>query len=309
MVACSQGFPGPGLQAPSTPTPSPASALDGPLPRGFPVLGSLAFLRDQTLHNCFAGSGCWGWGGRCRAPLQPWCVCGGGRGCRAPQGSSPALAGVVGGEAAASAGAWLLRMEAEGEEGWGLGTSATPVLSGEEEEEEQLLTCLSAQLFVSRSPRETEAAGSRKSCRARPARLLPRPYVLTPSRTASPGGPQEGLPPPTSEGLLWGPCACLCRADTRKCHPRPRRGSAHLLGSGRAGSSPGGSVLTRDRGQRGGQRSRWGSVLPGGRITGEQGSPWRQVRQGSTSLLAQTFPGPCLLCLPCELPSPWGQSR
>ena len=200
------------------------------------------------------------------------------------QGSSKALPqpwrGWWGSEQLPLRGAWLLRMEAEGEEGWGLGTSATPLLSGEEEEE-QLLTCLSAQLFVSRSPRETEAAGSRKSCPAGPARLLPWPYVLTPKQNRQPRRDWKGPPSPPSEGLLWGPCACLCRADTRvPSSPSPRAAPSLGVGEGQgphreAASLPG----TGSRGV--GSVLAGGSVLPRGRIlTGEQGSPWRQSRPG-----------------------------
>lgn len=183
---------------------------------------------------------------------------------------------------------------------------------GRREEEEQLLTCLSAQLFVSRSPRETEAAGSRKAAGQGPA--PPSTSAIRPDTKAEPPAQErlEGASLPHLRRASLGPL-CLSLPCRHPCAILAlAEGSTLTGGRGGAGSSPGGSVLTRDRVQRGGQRSRWGSVLPGGRIlTGEQGSPGGRVVQGSTSglALAQTFPGPCLLCLPCELPSPWGQSR
>lgn len=137
------------------------------------VLGSLAFLKDQTL-QLFCWKWLLGWGGRCRAPLQPWCVCGGAGNAGLLRALPQPWRGWWGSEQLPLRGAWLLRMEAEGGGGWGLGTSATPLLSGEEgREEEQLLTCLSAQLFVSRSPRGAEAAGVEKAAgQGRPAFYL-----------------------------------------------------------------------------------------------------------------------------------------
>lgn len=196
-----------------------------------------------------------------------------------------------------------------------MGTSASPLLSGEEEEE-QLQTCLSAQLFVSRSLRETEAAGSRKSRPAGPAVLLPQPQVLTPKQNCQPRRDGKGPPSPTSEGFLWGPYACLHSADTRvpsspgaASSPGGGGGEGPLGGARRA--IPGGRVLTGDR-----VRGRaWAAFSMGAASSPEAGSspgsrvlPGGRVVQGSTPelALAQTFPGFCLLCLPCELPSPWG---
>lgn len=229
------------------------------------------------------------------------------------KGSSPALAGGGGSEQLLLQGAWLLRMEAEGEEGWGLGTSASPLLSGEEEEE-QLQTCLSAQLFVSRSPRETEAAGSRKSRPAGPAVLLPRPQVLTPEQNRQTRRDWKGPPSPHLRRASLGPLcpSLLCR------HPCAiLAGGSILTGRGGQGPHQGGRVIAGGR------------VLPGGSVlTGRQGPCWGQrpcqgqdpgrgkcPRWGQSHpgqhspaglALAQTFPGPCLFCLPCELPSPWG---
>lgn len=164
-------------------------------------------------------------------------------------------------------------MEAEGEEGWSLGTSASPLLSGEEEEE-QLQTCLSAQLFVSRSLRETEAAGSSKSRPAGPAVLLPRPQVLTPKQNRQPRRDWKGPPSPHLRRASLGPlCLSLpCR------HPCAILAWGSILTGGWGGEGPlqgqglgagVGSVLTG------------GSVLPRVRIlTGEQGSPWGQSRPG-----------------------------
>ena len=192
-----------------------------------------------------------------------------------------------------------------------MGTSATPLLSGEEEEE-QLLTCLSAQLFVSRSPRETEAAGSRKSCPAGPARLLPRPYVLTPKQNRQPRRDWKGPPSPPQKGF-FGALVLVSAVQTLVCHPRPRRGQHPHWGSGR------GRVLTgRQRPCQGQGPGGWAAFSLGAASSLEAGSslgsrvlPGGRVVQGSTPglALAQTVPGPCLLCLPCELPSPWGQSR
>lgn len=114
------------------------------------------------------------------------------------------------------------RGEEGGQRGRGLGT-------GESRKEEQLLTCLSAQLFVSGSQRETEAAGGGKSHTAGPAVLLPRPQVLTPEqnqREIGRGSPSLSLLRKASLGPIG---SSLC-ANT--CDAVRARGSVH------AGTAP-----------------------------------------------------------------------
>lgn len=168
-----------------------------------------------------------------------------------------------------------------------MGTSASPLLSGEEEEE-QLQTCLSAQLFVSRSLRETEAAGSRKSRPAGPAVLLPQPQVLTPKQNCQPRRDGKGPPSPHLRRVSLGPL-CLSSQCRHPCAVLPG-GSILTGGRGRGGSSgwgaqghPWGQGPHRGQGPGAGVGSvlNGGSVLPRGRIlTGEQGSPWGQSRPG-----------------------------
>ena len=199
MVACTQGF----LWAlasglPSTPDTFPCIRIrwTPSSPGGFPGPGSLLFLRDQG----------------CTTVLLEVAAGGGG----VDVGLLPSPGGGGGSEQLPLQGAWLLRMEAEGEEGWGLGTSASLLLS---REEEQLQTCLSAQLFVSRSPRETEAAGSRKSRPAGPAVLLPRPQVLTPEQNRQTRRDWKGPPSSHLTRASLGPL-CLSAVQTPVCHPR-----------------------------------------------------------------------------------------
>lgn len=105
--------------------------------------------------------------------------------------------------------------EEGGQRGRGLGTR-------ESRKEEQLLTCLSAQLFVSGSPRETEAAGGGKSHPAGPAVLLPLPQVLTPEqdhqREIGRGSPSLSLLRKASLGPIGSSlCANTCDAVRARC--------------------------------------------------------------------------------------------
>lgn len=167
---------------------------DGPLPLSFPGPGSLVLLGEPGLHNRCAGSGWWE---GCRAP--PW-----------PRRGGPQLL--------PRGGVSVGRGEEGGQRGRGLGT-------GESRKEEQLLTCLSAQLFVSGSQRETEAAGGGKSHTAGPAVLLPRPQVLTPEqnhqREIGRGSPSLSLLRKASLGPIG---SSLC-ANT--CDAVRARGSVH----------------------------------------------------------------------------------
>lgn len=96
--------------------------------------------------------------------------------------------------------------------GWDLGTGA--VSWGRRE---QVVTCLSAQLFCVQEPeRETEAAGRRES---NPARGPRGPSALaTGSETTAkpPESDSQGyrLPSAYSERFLWGPYASFCWANT-----------------------------------------------------------------------------------------------
>lgn len=168
----------------------------------------------------------------------------------------------------------------------GLGDLGVPLLS-REEEEEQLQTCLSAQLFVSRSPRETEAAGSRKSRPAGPAVLLPRPQVLTPEQNCQTRRDGKGPPSSHLRRASLGPLclSLLCR------HP-----CAILAG---------GSILTRGQGR---VLTGWGgqaaSSLGAGSSPGGQGSPWGRVIAGGRVLPGGSVltgrQGPCWGQRPCQ---------
>lgn len=89
--------------------------------------------------------------------------------------------------------------------GWDLGTGA--VSWGRRE---QVVTCLSAQLFCVQEPeRETEAAGRRES---NPARGPLGPSALATGSETKAKPPESGslgdsLPSPDSERFLWGPYA------------------------------------------------------------------------------------------------------
>lgn len=107
--------------------------------------------------------------------------------------------------------------------GWDLGTGAVS-----RERREQVVTCLSAQLFCVQEPgRETEAAGRRES---HPARGPPGPSALATGSETKAKPPEsdsrgDSLLSPDSERFLWGPSANLCCANTLAMPSRPQRHS------------------------------------------------------------------------------------
>ena len=193
--------------------------------------------------------------------------------------------------------------EEGGQRGWGLGT----VVSGEEE---QLLTCLSAQLFVSGSPRETEAAGGGKSHTAGRRSFCLGPQVLTPKqnhqREIGRGSPSLSLLRKASLGPI---CSSLC-ANTRD--------AVHARCSVHAGTASwwAGPLLWASTGANAHQCS-WASVchVPcvSRKSLGAKGARtwachqldqaqdmcplWEEDNRPS---LAPLSPGPC--CLPLRLP-------
>ena len=152
-----------------------------------------------------------------------------------------------------------------------------------------------------------------------------------PSTSAT--GPDTRAEPPDQERLegasllpphkgFSGALVLVCCADT--CVPSsPGVASSPGRGAGSWGGGqhphwgqgphqegrvlPGGSVLTGRQGPCWGQRPCQGQGPGGG---GGECPRWGQSHPGQHPpaglALAQTFPGPCLFCLPCELPSPWG---